>query len=496
MSSSINQFLRHDIPKGFAVQTQAHLDLMTWVITTLNTVYRRYGYELMETPFLEYAEALGKFLPDDDRPNQGVFSFQDYETWLSLRYDLTAPLARYVAHNLETLTLPLKSLRYGYVFRNEKPDPGRFKQFIQYDADIIGTSTLDAEVELCLLTRDAFKALGLEQAFRLRFNHRKILEGMIQNLCRRSNYTEKQKIQIYRTIDKLDKLSLDGLIDLLGNGRRDSSGAFIEGVGLNTKDIERICAYLTLKTRSHNEDPFSKHTLNDLRTFFSDTELALQGIEDLSYIGATLEKMNFPYESFSVDRSIVRGLDYYTGPVFEVEFHADGQSYQSSIGGGGRYDTLIQRYRSEALNATGFSLGLSRFISALQSCNHMLLKHVAAPGPVYILVLDKEYCHVYHAMAAQLREHGIHCAVYLGDGNLKKQLKYADRVGSPCALIQGEQERLKQEVQIKDLIEGKQATDQFKTKAEWKTQNSSQRCVPIDTLVPEVKRILSKHFSL
>src|SRR5690349_12099697 len=209
------------------------------MLETIRKVYERYGFEPVETPAIEYTDALGKFLPDQDRPNEGVFSFQDDdEQWLSLRYDLTAPLARYVAENFETLPKPYRSYRVGYVFRNEKPGPGRFRQFMQFDADTVGSASPAADAEMCMMAADTMEALGVPRgSYVVKVNNRKVLDGVRDALGIADDH---QWLIVMRAIDKLDRLGVVGVRQLLGEGRKDESGDFTKGAGLRDADIALV----------------------------------------------------------------------------------------------------------------------------------------------------------------------------------------------------------------------------------------------------------------
>ena len=216
------------------------------MLAKIQEVYEAYGFEPVEQPFIEYTDALGKFLPDQDRPNAGVFSFQDDdEQWLSLRYDLTAPLARYVAENSQKLPTPYRSYRQGWVFRNEKPGPGRFRQFMQFDADTVGSASPVADAEVCMMAADTMEALGLTRGqYVMKFNSRKLLDGFTETFA----IGEEVKLTWLRALDKLDRLGREGVALLLGAGRKDESGDFTKGAGLSDKQIE---ASLELRHGDH-----------------------------------------------------------------------------------------------------------------------------------------------------------------------------------------------------------------------------------------------------
>src|SRR4029079_6875875 len=234
--------LKARLPRGLADRGPAEIAATRHMVEAIRVVFERYGFEPVETPAIEYTDALGKFLPDQDRPNEGVFSFQDDdEQWLSLRYDLTAPLARYVAENFQNLALPYRSYRFGFVFRNEKPGPGRFRQFMQFDADTVGSASPAADAEMCMLAADTMEALGIPRgSYVVKVNNRKVLDGVLESINLGGEENAGKRLTVLRAIDKLDRLGIGGVSQLLGEGRKDESGDFTKGAGLEQKRIDVI----------------------------------------------------------------------------------------------------------------------------------------------------------------------------------------------------------------------------------------------------------------
>src|SRR5207302_1428451 len=235
--------LKARLPRGLADRTAVEIAATRRMLETIREVFERYGFEPVETPAFEYTDALGKFLPDQDRPNEGVFSFQDDdEQWISLRYDLTAPLARYVAENFDALPKPYRSYRAGYVYRNEKPGPGRFRQFMQFDADTVGAPTPAADAEMCMMAADTMEALGIPRgSYVVKVNNRKVLDGVRDAL---GINDDGQWLTVMRAIDKLDRLGIEGVRQLLGEGRKDESGDFTKGAGLKADDVALVVGAL------------------------------------------------------------------------------------------------------------------------------------------------------------------------------------------------------------------------------------------------------------
>jgi histidyl-tRNA synthetase len=498
--------LKARLPRGLADRGPSEIAATRRMIEVIRGVYERYGFEPVETPAIEYTDALGKFLPDQDRPNEGVFSFQDDdEQWLSLRYDLTAPLARYVAENFETLPKPYRSYRAGFVFRNEKPGPGRFRQFMQFDADTVGSASPAADAEMCMMAADAMEALGIpSNAYLVKVNNRKVLDGVLEAIGLGGENNAARRLTVLRAIDKLDRLSADGVRYLLGEGRKDESGDFTKGAGLDQRQIDSIIDIfgVPVSITRHNPDGSGGHsdldTVRHLRGLFDNPRFQ-EGLDELEQIatlnisaGYGADTTNMP--RIIVDTSVVRGLEYYTGPVFEAEFtipSTDGTRF-GSVGGGGRYDGLVARFRGEAVPATGFSIGVSRLLAALQHLGKIDAKPEA--GPVVVTVFDKDRLADYQAMVQRLRAAGIRAELYLGNPrNMGNQFKYADKRNSPCVVIQGGDEKAKGEVQIKDLIEGAKAAAAIASNQEWRASRPAQFAVPEAKLVDAVREVLDRH---
>jgi histidyl-tRNA synthetase len=450
------------------------------MLATIQEVYEAYGFEPVEQPFVEYTDALGKFLPDQDRPNAGVFSFQDDdEQWLSLRYDLTAPLARYVAENAQKLPTPYRSYRQGWVFRNEKPGPGRFRQFMQFDADTVGSASPVADAEVCMMAADTMEALGLTRGqYVMKFNNRKLLDGFTETY----GIGEDVKLIWLRALDKLDRLGREGVALLLGEGRKDESGDFTKGAGLSDKQIEASLGFATA-------------TVMDAQ-YVSGSKSGEEGLRDLEAMQALFAAAGYGADRIRYDSSVVRGLEYYTGPVFECELlmetkDEDGRTVRfGSVGGGGRYDDLVARFTGQQVPATGFSIGVSRLYSALKLAG--LAEEAATLAPVVVLVMDKDRQGDYWRMVQQLRAGGIRAEMYAGTAGMKAQMKYADKRGAPLVVIQGGDEKAKGEVQIKDLRLGTALASTIASHEEYAAQRLAQFSVPEAELVAAVKKALAQ----
>jgi histidyl-tRNA synthetase len=498
------EILKPRLPRGFVDRRADEIAAQGRMLETIRKSFELYGFEALETPFVEYTEALGKFLPDLDRPNAGVFSFQDDdEAWLSLRYDLTAPLARFVAENYDALPKPYRSYRAGYVFRNEKPGPGRFRQFMQFDADIVGAGSVAADAETCMLMADTLDRLGLGGQYVVKVNNRKVLDGVMEAIGLAGPDKAGQRLTVLRAIDKLDRLGVDGVRDLLGPGRKDESGDFTKGAGLDATAVARILAYVSFQADAGDgadRMAFWEKFFAGWHEAVGASETGREGIAELHAIMRLCAAAGYGHDVIRADPSVVRGLEYYTGPVYEAELtfpvtNEDGQTVRfGSVAGGGRYDGLVGRFRAEPVPATGFSIGVSRLFSALQLVKSPLLAGTETPGPVVVLVLDRENMADYQRLVALLRADGIRAELYLGAAGMKAQMKYADRRRAPVAIIQGSNERLAGEIQIKDLIEGARAAESIGSNAEWKAARPAQFSCPEADLVAQVRAVLARHF--
>ncbi len=482
------------LPRGFRDIEADELRASQAMLRVIQEAYESYGFEPLETPAFEFTDALGKFLPDSDRPNEGVFSLQDEdEQWMSLRYDLTAPLARFVAENYDRLPKPFRRYAFGTVWRNEKPGPGRFRQFTQFDADTVGTESVAADAEICMLAADTMEVLGIERGeYQIRVNNRKVLDGVLEGIgINPADADGAKRLTILRAVDKLDRLGPEGVSRLLGAGRKDDSGDFTAGAGLDDKAIARVMAFVESGADSGSETVFA------IKELVSGSEIGQQGLSELDEMQALLVAAGYHNERVRIDPSIVRGLDYYTGPVFEAELtfevtDEDGRPVRfGSVGGGGRYDDLVARFTGRSVPATGFSIGVSRLQAALSAPGRSGIS--SASGPVVVLVMDRAELPSYQRMAQELRAAGVRAEMYLGTSGMKAQMKYADKRGAPCVVIQGSNEREQGKVQIKDLIEGAKAAQSIADNKEWKESRPAQVSVAEADLVTEVKKIIARH---
>lgn len=529
------QKLKARLPRGLEDRDPAAIRATREMVEKIRAVYELYGFEPVETPAMEYTDALGKFLPDQDRPNEGVFSFQDDdEQWISLRYDLTAPLARYVGerYGTDALVLPYRSYRVGYVFRNEKPGPGRFRQFMQFDADTVGSATPAADAEICMMAADTMEALGIARGqYVVKVNNRKVLDGIMECIGLSGEENAGRRLIVLRAIDKLDRLGVEGVKQLLGKGRKDESGDFTKGAGLSSAAVAQILDFVTgegetwadmsmykaptddewtrtgaemAAVTSLPEKPnkhffyFNSRLLDHWYKLVANSETGQQGIAELRQILTIMESSGYGSRRFRISAETIRGLEYYTGPVYEVELLLDTKDEKGrpvrfgSVGGGGRYDGLVSRFRGEPVPATGFSIGVSRLQAALTLLGKLDTR--SEFGPVVVTVFDRDRVADYQTMVASLRAAGIRAELYLGNPkNMGNQLKYADRRNSPCVIIQGSDEKARGEVQVKDLIEGAKAAAAIASNQEWRESRPAQFSCSEADLVAKVREVLARH---
>lgn len=484
---------RAETPKGFRDYFGPDVTERKEMLDRIAAVYHLHGFDALETSGIETVEALGKFLPDVDRPNAGVFAWQEEAVpgggsgdWLALRYDLTAPLARVAAQYRNDLPAPYRRYAMGPVWRNEKPGPGRYRQFYQCDADTVGAASVAADAEIIAMLADALEAAGIARGdYLVRVNNRKVLNGVLDSMGVSDPDTA---ADVLRTIDKFDKVGEVGVRELLTTGRKDASGAEIEGVGLDPAQAGPVLAFLTSKGATNAA------TLDNLRAAVGASAVGAEGVDELAQIAALLDAGGMGADRVVIDPSVVRGLGYYTGPVFEAELTFEilddkGRKRQfGSVAGGGRYDDLVERFTGQKVPATGVSIGVDRLLAALREKG---LAGAQAQGPVVVTVMDRERMGDYHAMAAELRTAGIRAEVYLGNPkNFGNQLKYADKRAAPVAIIQGTDEAARGVVQVKDLILGAKIAAQASVE-EWKSQ-PAQVEVPRADLVATVRGMLAR----
>jgi histidyl-tRNA synthetase len=482
-----------ETPRGFRDYFGAEVTQRNAMLAKIAGVYHRYGFDALESAGVEKVEALGKFLPDVDRPNEGVFAWQEDGDsdkpgdWLALRYDLTAPLARVYAQHRNDLPTPYRRYAMGPVWRNEKPGPGRYRQFYQCDADTVGAGSVAADAEICAMLADCLEEVGIERGdYIVRVNNRKVLNGVLEVAGLSGDDKEAERGIVLRAIDKLDRLGVDGVRALLGEGRKDESGDFTEGAGLDEASADVVVGFMQAKRDS------GAQTCARLRELVGKSVVGLEGVAELETIAELMAAGGYNADRIEIDPSVVRGLGYYTGPVYEAELTFEIKDEKGrarnfgSVAGGGRYDDLVKRFTGQEVPATGVSIGVDRLLAALQAKGRL---DTSAQGPVVVTEMDKARMADYQSMVAELRQAGIRAEVYLGNSkNFGNQIKYADKRGSPVAVIVGDTEFENDMVQIKDLILGAKIAENA-TLEEWRDR-PSQYEVSRSDLVARVREIL------
>jgi len=433
-----------ELPLGFIDRQEKELLIRDFVISNIKEVMIKYGFQYLETPSFEYTDSIGKFLPDKERPGEGVFSFEDENRWISLRYDFTAPLARYVAKNYNEIPKPFKRYQLGTVWRNEKPGPGRYREFLQFDADYVGTNNLQADAELCILISEILERCGLDKSdYIVNISSRKFTDNLFKKL---NIISDEQKTTTLRALDKIERLGWIEVQKLLGEGRKDKSGDYTKGANLKNDQIKIIEKALK------NNEPDTEDVLEIINIFNA-----------------------YNFKNYKFDPSIIRGLEYYTGPIFEVNLKFDvknlkGQNIQfGSIGGGGRYDNLVSNFGNLDYPATGISIGLDRLVFALMQKKDFKFK---STRPIVICVFDKNNTKQYVEILNKLREANISSEIYPGEGKLKKQMEYANKIKSPAVILYGEDEIKLGKPTLRNLSSGK------------------EQSIKIKELVNEIKKII------
>ena len=479
------------VPRGFKDTFASNVISRQWMIDTIREVYERYGFAPLETPAVEYVDALGKFLPESNSPAGGIFAFQDEDnSWLALRYDLTAPLSRVFAEHRNDIPMPFRRYQVGPVWRNEKPGPGRYREFYQFDIDTVGTSSMGADAEVCCVLADALEALHIPRGdYVIKVKNRKALNGVLEIVGLPSD--EETSLTVLRAIDKLDRLGIEGVRDLLGAGRKDESGDFTTGANLRDDQVQRIIDLLSVAEgrRSDVCDRFEE--------LVRGSKVGEEGVAELRDIDRFLTAVGYAEDRVTFDPTVVRGLAYYTGPVFEAQLTFEvsdetGQKQQfGSVAGGGRYDYLVERFLGEKVPATGASIGVDRLLTALATLGQLSALETSAP--VVVTVMDVDRILDYERLTFQLRQAGIPAEMYMGEGGFRKQLQYADERGSVVAVIVGSREFEAGQVSLKDLKLGRELSKEITERDAWVKEQPSQITIPVENLVHEVRMILQRY---
>ncbi len=509
--------------KGFRDINSTQNALRELIIQKASEVYRRFGFSRFDTPVLEYAECLGKYLPDNDSVAQGVYSFKNPEQepvfdtlgkemrddannvimenhYVAMRYDLTAPLARVYAESLwqqhlrgeiQGKTNLFRRFQYGPVYRFEaKLDPGRFREFWQMDFDTVGAEDVATDAENCMVLSEALENIGLKRGtYLIKINNRKIVNGLLAFI---GIDKKEDETAVMRVIDKLDKIGIDNVAKELGAGRIDeTSGAKIPGLGIKDDNIALIVNYI----KDFEKHTSREETLSKLKSKPAFENLVYkEGVEELEKIDGILKTLGYDETVAILDPSMVRGLGYYTGPIYEVESlqtYKDEKGRERKVGsicGGGRYDGLVENLLGVKVPATGASIGVDRLAELLTLTNQVPEQ---IDGPVIVIVFDDALMPLYQKTAADLRKNGINTEIYYGaKRGLKHQMAYADKNNCPLAVIIGGDEAEKGVATVKNLKLGKLLADKISDKNEWKSK--VQKEISLENLSEEIKNMLAQ----
>ncbi len=431
------------LPSGFEDRWNKTLILKKRLLKVIENNFIKYGFDPLETPSFEIAENIGSFLAEDDsNPMSDVFSFNDGEKNITLRYDLSSPLARFVAQNNQELPSIYKRYAIQNVFRNEKSGNARFREFTQADCDIVGNvNPAQANAELCNLVASTLIECGLKKdQFTINVSNRKIIQGLIQDL----KIPADKEIKVMRAIDKLDKpdFGIKGVEDLLKKERKDKSGAITKGADLNYDQVSKILNFLKIKD------------LKKLKQDFKNT-LTQEGIKELEDLFEVLDFGNYS-ELVKTNFTIVRGLAYYDGFCIETNLNfktTNSKGKEIDIGSvcsGGQYNKLISRFKGVDIPGTGVSIGVDRLLFAMSQINQVQLDD---QKPVIVCVMDEKYLKNYYEILDTLRKNNINSEIFLDSKkNLGKQLTYANKRGCPIAVICGENEFKDNKITLKNLL--------------------------------------------
>lgn len=465
------------------------------IIDVVRGVYENYGFVPLGTPAIEHMDVLVGV--GGQEANQSIFKVEGpEEDELGLRFDLTVPLARVVSQYPE-LPRPFRRYQVSQVWRADKPDRGRYREFTQFDIDAVGVETELADVEIMCAMCDALTALEVG-AFRVKFSSRKVLNLLLkfaeipaklrtQREVKHGGQTRMEDIEvegtdIFRVLDKLDKIGIERVRKELTSGYRDESGTFVPGLGLAAGQVENIERFLAIRGETRGG------VLSQLSEAFAKVEGAGAEIEVLARMSDRLGMLGYGDDKVAIDLSIARGLAYYTGPVFETSL-LDAPHY-GSVCSGGRYDDLVMRFLGERIPATGTSIGIDRLLAALVELNRVKLRQATAR--VLVTTMDKNLTDEYVKMAFELRRAGVPTELYLGTAKgFGKQVKHGDVQKIPVVVVYGSDEHARGVVVLKEMEEGRVKTTEAASRTDWLRTRPGQLEVPRGDLVAATKQLLA-----
>lgn len=447
-----------------------------WMIDTIRGVYELYGFVPLSTPAIEYLDVL-RGSQAGQEAQQSIFTVQNpEEEALGLRFDLTVPLARVIAQHRE-LPRPFRRYQVAPVWRADKPDKGRFREFTQFDLDSVGVESEVADTEIMAGMCDTLRALKVGP-FRVRFSSR----GILNSLLAFAGISKERAVDVFRVLDKLDKVGMKKVRLELTEGYVDASGDPIRGVGLENAQVDKIEQFLQVPATDR------RATLAQLGETFGGVEGAAEELAKIERISNHLYNLGYADDEVSLDVSIARGLAYYTGPVFEANL-LDAPQF-GSVFAGGRYDELVMRFLGERIPAVGASIGVDRLLAALVHLDRVGKQKSTAK--VLITRMDASLEADYVAMVWELRRAGIPAELYLGtQKGPGKQLKYADAWGVPLAVLYGSNEKERGVVTLKDMEVGRQKAEALARREEWLEARPGQREVPRSELIATVREMLA-----
>jgi histidyl-tRNA synthetase len=519
-----NNLIKPRLAKGFRDIFPENLKYRNEMIDKIKKVYEKFGYVQIETPSVEFIDVLGKNLPESDEASEGVFSFKTIDDEnVALRYDLTAPLSRVVSM-YNDLPTPFKRYQIGLVYRQEKKVAiGRYREFYQFDFDCYGSKSILSDFEICQVWCEVFKNLGFNKNdFIIKVNNRKLLSGILENIFSiitqdelilnmkkwhkafypkenienidftSSEIKTKYEISILRCLDKLDKLGLDQIIELLKEGREDISGDFMPGCYLSDNQVDILKKFLSFKNLNRKE------FLSKLNELSNNNNTFIEGLNELIELDLYLSNINLDENYIIFDSTVVRGLAYYTGIVFEAELLFEIKDEKGkiqkygSVAGGGRYDELVSKFKNLKVPATGGSFGVDRLLNAYILKNNLNSK--VNSDLIFVSVMDKTKIKEYQLLSNEIREKGYNVELYVGNQkNLTKQLKYASSKNAILALIAGSNEFENNQITIKDLILGEELSKNIENREEWLNNKEVQVTIDRSLMYDIIENIFKKY---
>jgi len=454
-----------DLPSGFEDRWNKKLAVKKKLINSIEANFLKYGFTPLETPSFEKSINIGSFLADDEaNPMSDVFSFKDDNEQITLRYDLSSPLSRFVAQNYRDLAFPFKRYAIGNVWRNEKSGNARYREFTQADVDIIGnTNKAHSDSEICNVIISTLLNCGLQKdQFNVSISNRKIIQGLLKELKIVDN---NQELKVIRAIDKLERVGIKGVEDLLKKERVDSSGAVTKGANLSNDQTSEILNFIKIKN------------IKELKKVLKNP-VSVEGIKETEELLEIASLGNFS-KQIQTNFTIVRGLAYYDGFCVETNLNFKAKNPKGkeidigSIASGGRYDKLISRFKGADFPGSGMSVGVDRLLFAINQVNEIKVK---SNEPILICILEEKLMQNYYSVLNLLRDNGINSELYLDSSkNLKKQLTYADKRGCPIAIIMGENEIKDNKITLKKLTSSKE---------------NDQIIVSKENLINEIKKLI------